>query len=84
MATVEADIRSVREDVQDLRREDERKRKRLHDLESTTKGLVDLRRADDDAVNKQQRRLEVRMQALTAAVAVAALVEPFLYKLAGQ
>ena len=84
LATVEADLRAVREDVQDLRREDERKRRRLHDLESTTKGLVDLRRADDDSVNKRQRRIELRMQALTVAVAIAAVVEPFLYKLAGR
>ena len=35
-----------------------------------------------DAEDRQYRRVELRLQVLTAVVAFAALAEPFIYKLA--
>ena len=81
---LETAFKSLRGDVQDLEHEDEHKRKRLHDLENTTRGLLALRQEERDLVNKQQAQFQRRIQVLTVVVAAAALAEPFLYKLAGQ
>jgi len=82
IATIEAELRGVREDVQALTVETERARRRLHDLEGSTRGLLELNKQQRQGTADRQRRLEVRMSLLTAAIAVAAFLEPFLYGLA--
>ena len=79
---MEEQLRGVREDVSELVAESQRNRRRLHDLEGVTGALVsaDTQRKRDD--RRKQERLEIRLQVLTAVVAVAAVVEPFLYHIA--
>lgn len=75
-------LEAVKADVAELATEQRRTRERLHQVEGLTGTLVDqdkTRRRDDD---RRQRRLEVRLQVLTAVIAAAAFVEPFLYHLA--
>lgn len=51
----------------------------MHDAESTIGGMVALNNESRQTHNDQQRRIELRIQVLTAVIAVAALAEPFLY-----
>ena len=67
----------------DLKSEGQRTRNRLHDLEGVSSMLVDQEKLRREATGDRQRRLEIRMEVLAVVVAVMAIVEPFLYHLAG-
>lgn len=82
LATVEAVLQELRGDVSELKDETHRYRKRLHDLEGLAAMLVSQEQVRIEATRRQQAAVRIRLQALTAAVALAALVEPFLYHLA--
>lgn len=75
-------IASVKDDVAELAKEMERARKRLHAVEGNTDALLSDLRQRRESVGRNQRRLELRLQVLTAVVAGAALFEPFLYHIA--
>ena len=79
LATVEAVLQELRADVGEMRAEESRTRGRLHDLEGLAGTLVSQEKARVEATHRQQAMLRIRLQILTAAVALAALVEPFLY-----
>jgi hypothetical protein len=79
LATLEEQIKGLREDVSAMTAESSRTRTRLHELESTQRGLVLQAEAEKAGVSYRQRRLEVRVQVLTAVIAAGALIEPFLY-----
>jgi hypothetical protein len=65
--------------VHELAEEQRRTRERLHQVDGLTAMLVDEHKRRQGHEQRRQRRLEVRIQVLTAVVAIAALVEPFLY-----
>lgn len=84
IATLEAIIHELRDDISDVKAEVLRSRARLHDLEGATGLLVDTEKVRARDQRDRQRRLEIRLQALTIAVAIAAFAEPFLYSLANH
>ena len=82
LATVEAVLHELRGDVGELRDESLRTRTRLHDLEGLATTLVDQEKVRIRVTKEQQERMRSRIGWLTFAVAVASLLEPFLYHLA--
>ena len=82
LATVEAVLQELREDVGELKSESQRARGRLHDLEGLASTLVDQERVRIRVTKEQQARMRTRIEVLTFVVACAALLEPFLYHLA--
>lgn len=84
IATVEEQVRGLRGDVQELTAEQARTRERLHKLEGTTAGMVKeaavRAQVAADAAQKTQRWIQV----LTAIVALAGIVGPFIYTGAGH
>lgn len=83
LARVETLLADLKEDMADLKGEGRRTRERLHDLEGVSAMLVDQEKLRREATGDRQRRLEIRMEILAVVVAVVAIVEPFLYHLAG-
>lgn len=81
LATVEAVLHDLRGDVGELKDESKRTRGRLHDLEGVAATLVDQERVRIQVTRSQQESMKVRLQVLTVVVALAALLEPFLYHL---
>jgi hypothetical protein len=79
IATVEQIARDIRDDQRAFGVEQERARKRLHELESTVQGLVIAASADAQLTRRRQRALEIRLQILTVVIALAAIFEPFIY-----
>ena len=79
LASVEQQIIDLRGDIADRKHEEERTRKRLHDIEGVMGLLVDQQKRNREQEAKQYRRVELRLQALTIVIAFAALAEPFLY-----
>lgn len=75
-------IEGVKLDVAELANEQRRTRERLHQVEGLTGALVDAQKERRREADNRQRRLEIRLQVLTAVVAIAAVCEPFLYHLA--
>ena len=82
LATVEAVLHDLRGDVGELRDEQLRTRTRLHDLEGLADTLVNQEKVRIEVTKRQQAAVRSRLQTLTVAIALAALVEPFLYHLA--
>lgn len=84
IATVEEQVRGLRGDVQELTAEQARTRERLHKLEGTTAGMVKeaavRAQVAADAAQKTQRWIQV----LTAIVALAGIIGPFIYTGAGH
>lgn len=73
----------MRDDMAELKGETLRTRKRLHDLEGVASTLVDQEKVRVELNRKQQDAMKWRLQVLTAVVAIAAVVTPFLYHAAG-
>lgn len=71
-------IEGVRRDVSDLAEEQKRARTRLHNLEGFAAAYLDQQRANRRGEERQYRRLELRLQVLTVAIAVAAVVVPLV------
>lgn len=71
-------IEGVRRDVSELAEEQKRARTRLHNLEGFAAAYLDQQRANRRGEERQYRRLELRLQVLTAVIAVAAIVVPIL------
>ena len=58
--------------------ESDRTRVRLHNLEGIAATFLDQQKAARDREEKQYRRLELRIQALTVVIAVAAVAVPIV------
>lgn len=71
-------IEGVRRDVNELAEEQKRARTRLHNLEGFAAAYLDQQRANRRGEERQYRRLELRLQVLTVAIAVAAVVVPLV------
>ena len=84
IARVEQQIIDLRGDIADRKNEEERTRKRLHDVEGVLGLLVDQQKQARAQEAAQYRRLEIRMQLLTLVIALAAFAEPFLYHAANH
>jgi hypothetical protein len=82
LATIEQIVRELRGDIQDRIHEEGRTRDRLHKIEGLVGMMVEHEKLSRRDTETRQRRLELRMQMLAAAVAIAALLEPFLYHFA--
>jgi hypothetical protein len=83
LAIVEQMLRDVRDDIHNLEAEMKRTRDRVHKLEGSTAGLVQVQRERNAQQDHAAKRVQLRLQLLTAVIALAALGEPFLYKWAG-
>ena len=78
LATVEQIARDVRDDISAWTMEQARTRNRLHEIETTVRGLVLANQiAAGDVVNRQ-RKLEIRVQVLTLVVGLAAVASPLI------
>lgn len=73
VATVEQVSRDMQREIDDVKREQERTRKRLHDTEGLLGLLVDQQKQNRAQEARQYRRIEVRMQMLTIVVMVGTL-----------
>lgn len=69
-------IEGVRRDVSELAEEQKRARTRLHNLEGFAAAYLDQQRANRRGEERQYRRLELRLQALTVVIAFAAVIVP--------
>lgn len=78
IARIEERVSAVRVDVAELAAEQLRHRTRLHQLEGICATFVDQQRANRRGEALQYRRLEVRMQVLTIAVAIGAIFAPIV------
>jgi len=78
IARLEERVAGVREDMGDLVAEQLRHRTRLHNLEGIIATFVDQQRENRRGEARQYRRLEVRMQVLTIAVAIGAIFAPIV------
>lgn len=82
IATLEALMGEIRTDVRELGDQSERSRRRLHDVEGALGLLVDQEKVRRQVTADNQRKMRNRLDLLTVAIAVAALLEPFLYHVA--
>jgi hypothetical protein len=71
-------LEGVRRDVTELADETKRNRVRLHNLEGFAAAYLDQQRVNRRSEERQYRRLELRLQVLTVAIAVAAVVVPLV------
>ena len=71
-------IEGVRRDVNELAEETKRNRTRLHNLEGFAAAYLDQQRENRRGEERQYRRLEMRLQVLTAVIAFSAIVVPLL------
>ena len=81
IARVETLLSEIRADVRELKDEESRTRRRLHDAEGLLGALVDQEKSRRRAQAENQRKVRLRLEILTAVVAFAALFEPFAYHL---
>lgn len=79
IAALEQQIIDLRGDIADRKHEEERTRDRLHKVEGLLGMLVDQAKQNRQHEANQYRRMELRLQALTVVIALAAILEPFLY-----
>ncbi len=79
IAALEQQIIDLRGDIADRKHEEERTRDRLHKVEGLLAMLVDAQKQARRQEERQYDRLNLWLKVLTAAIATAALVEPFLY-----
>lgn len=78
IARLEERVGGVREDIDDIVREQLRHRTRLHNIEGICAAFVDQQKENRRGEARQYRRLEVRMQVLTIAVAIGAIFAPII------
>ena len=76
LATVEAELRALREDVEANTAELARTRSRIHTLEATVQGMVTLEKESRRLTIDRQRRLELWLAALSLFVGLAGIVVP--------
>lgn len=76
LATVEAELRALREDVEANTAELARTRARIHTLEATVQGMVTLEKESRRLTIDRQRRLELWLAALSLFVGLAGIVVP--------
>ena len=84
IARLEQQIVALSDDIDDRKHEEERTRDRLHKVEGLLGMLVDQQKQARRAEADQYRRLELRMQVLTLAIAAAAALEPLAYHFASH
>ena len=82
LARIEEQLRTIHEDLHEQREAGKTDHHRLRSVEQAVALLVNSAMDDARFVESGRRRIELRMQVLTAVVAFAALVEPFLYAIA--
>lgn len=82
LATVEQAIRDIREDIADVRTAARDDHHRLRDVEAAVALMLEAHKEARRAEDKQYRRLELRIQVLTAIVGLAAVVSPLSVLLA--
>lgn len=82
IARLQEQVRELRDDVIVLTNEERRTRTRLHQVEGLTGMLVDDGKQRRREEQRRSQLLARRLNVLTAAIALAALFEPFLYHLA--
>jgi hypothetical protein len=73
MATVEAELRELREDMAERVRQEERARGRLHKLEGVVTSWLEVQKVLRTREEEQYRRLGTRLQVAVAIIALAAL-----------
>jgi hypothetical protein len=78
LATVEAVLQELREDVNELRNESLRARTRLHDLESVAGAFLDMQKDNRRKEDAQYQRLGVRIQLVGLALTLAAILSPIV------
>jgi len=76
LATVEAVLRELRDDMSDLKTEMARTRTRLHNVEGVASAFVDTQKQARRGEAAQYRSLEIRIQVLTIVVGLAAVLTP--------
>jgi hypothetical protein len=78
LATVEAVLLGMRDDVAEVRQEAIRTRERLHRLEGIASQFVDAQQENRKQEKDQYDRLGLRIQIMTVVVALAAVLVPTL------
>lgn len=78
IAIVEQIVRDTRDDIRAIEAEMKRTRERVHKLEGSTAGLLQLARERNVQQDHASKRVQLRLQVLTIVVAVAALGSPFV------
>jgi hypothetical protein len=71
-------VAGLRDDVTELVEEEKRARTRLHNLEGFAAAYLDVQRENRRSEAQQYRRLELRLQVLTVAIALVAIAVPIL------
>ena len=82
IARLEVLLSEIRDDVRELKDEESRTRRRLHDAEGVLGMLVEQEKVRRKTTVENQRRVKLRLEILTVVVALAALFEPFAYHFA--
>ena len=78
IARLQEQLQGVRDDVTELVEEGRRTRTRLHNLEGFAQAYLDAQKAARRSEQRQYRRLEVRVSALTIVVGFAAVASPII------
>lgn len=81
IAHLETSFSDVREDIAEYGREQQRTRKRLHDLESAVAALVHESQTKRSQDRAHEAGMRWRLSLLMAAVAIVGLVEPIIFAL---
>ena len=84
IARLEQQITELFGDIADRKHEEERTRDRLHKVEGLLGMLVDQQKQNRAQEANQYRRMEIRLQVLTAVIAFAAMLEPVAYHFASH
>ena len=74
LATVEAVLNELRQDIAQVRQEQERTRGRLHDLEKSAQGLLLMQRERIQRDERLFQTLGLRLKYLSLAIALAAVL----------
>ena len=74
LSTVEAVLNELRQDIGQLRQEQERTRGRLHDLEKSAQGLLLMQRERIERDERLFQTLGLRLKYLALAISVAAVL----------
>lgn len=83
IATLEQIMREREGMVSEYKKERLATMQRLDDLEDTTSVLMQDKATRDTTTKERQRRIELRIQVLTVVVAIAAVIEPIMYRYTG-
>ncbi len=81
IARLDVTVQGVLEDVVELRREANKRDRRLRLVEETQRIIADRHEVSEVRQERAARRIEVRLQILTFAVGVAAFLSPILFAL---